>query len=142
VLVSQILKAKGDRVLTAAPDDSVADAARKLEEGRVGALMVLDGSDVVGVISERDIVQGLARLGPAVLESAVRDCMTKAVITATPTETVDQLLGRMTDRRVRHLPVMAGDRLCGVVSIGDLVKHKLSEVEAEARTLKAYIAAG
>ena len=142
MLVSQILKAKGDRVSTASPDDTLAQAAGRLNSERIGALLVLEGDRVAGVLSERDIVGALAERGPAALDSAVRDCMTADVIIAQPTETVDVLLARMTDRRVRHLPVVHDGRLCGVVSIGDLVKHKISEVEAEAQGLKAYIAAG
>lgn len=142
MIVSQILKTKGDQVLTAKPDDTVAEIAQRLETEKIGALLVVDGAGVVGIISERDIVRELARSGPEALQTPVRDCMTADVIRAAPNETVDALLGRMTNRRVRHLPVMAGEQVCGLVSIGDLVKHKISEVEAEARTLKAYIAAG
>lgn len=142
MLVSQILKTKGDGVHTVAPDENVGEAARRLNDERVGALLVLDGAAVVGIISERDIVRELARRGAEVMAAPVRACMTAEVVTAAPTETVDALLGRMTDRRVRHLPVLADGRVCGLVSIGDLVKHKISEVEAEAQGLKAYIAAG
>lgn len=142
MLVSQILKNKGDRVLTAQAEESVADAARRLDAERVGALLVMDGDRVAGIISERDIVRELARTGSQVLERPVRECMTTDVISAAPTETVDALLGRMTNRRVRHLPVLNDGRVCGMVSIGDLVKFKISEVEAEAEELKAYIAAG
>ena len=142
MLVSQILKAKGHRVLTAAPEDTLADAAQRLETERVGALLVMQGDQVAGIISERDIVIALARTGAAALQTPVSSCMTAEVIAAVPTETVDALLARMTNRRVRHLPVLADGAVCGMVSIGDLVKHKISEVEAEAQTLKAYIAAG
>ncbi len=142
MLVSQILKTKGDRVHTAKPDETVAEAARRLEAEKVGALLVVDGGGVVGIVSERDIVREVARSGPDALDAPVRNCMTAEVIRAAPNETVDALLGRMTNRRVRHLPVMEGEQVCGLVSIGDLVKHKISEVEAEAQTLKAYIAAG
>jgi CBS domain-containing protein len=142
MLVSQILKDKGRRVLSAAPEDSLAEVAQRLESERIGALLVLEGERVVGIISERDIVIALARLGAAALDTPVRDCMTPDVIRAQPTETVDALLARMTDRRIRHLPVLDGEHLCGLVSIGDLVKHKIGEVEAEAQTLKAYISAG
>ncbi len=143
MLVSQIIKQKGGRVLTAAPDESLADAARRLDEERVGALIVTEADRIVGVLSERDIVRCVARNGVDALRESVRTGMTADVIYASPNETVDALLTRMTDRRVRHLPVTdSGGRLCGVVSIGDLVKHKISEVEAEAATLKHYIAAG
>ncbi|MBW3560701.1 MAG: CBS domain-containing protein [Proteobacteria bacterium] len=142
MLVSQILNAKGRKVLTAAPDDTLAEVAERLEAERVGALLVMQDDQVAGIISERDIVIALARSGGAALQTPVSRCMTAEVIAATPTETVDALLARMTNRRVRHLPVLDGGTVCGMVSIGDLVKHKISEVEAEAETLKAYIAAG
>ena len=143
MLVSQIIKQKGSDVFTVAPHETLAEAARQLHEKRVGSLVVKDGGSVIGIVSERDIVRELATGGPAALEQPVQDHMSREVIFAAPTETVDALLGRMTDRRVRHLPVMSGQgELCGLVSIGDLVKHKISEVEAEAQTLKNYIAAG
>jgi CBS domain-containing protein len=143
MLVSQIIKQKGGSVFTVSPDLTLAAAARELNERGVGALVVLDGATVGGILSERDIVRELATTGEGALSSPVSTAMTRDVISASPQETVDALLGRMTDRRVRHLPVISRDgELCGLVSIGDLVKHKISEVEAEAQTLKNYIAAG
>ena len=143
MLVSQIIKQKGDEVFGLAPDDSLSEAARLLHRHRVGALVVREGARVVGMVSERDIVRELATGGHAALERPVSEHMTRDVIFAAPHETVDALLGRMTDRRVRHLPVLGRDGgLCGLVSIGDLVKHKISEVEAEAQGLKAYITGG
>lgn len=143
MLVSQIIKDKGDDVFTVTPDDTIAEAARHLRERRIGALVVrgADGS-VAGILSERDIVWGLAENGAAALELPVSRCMTHDVLVAQPHETVDELMGRMTDRRVRHLPVTRDGTLCGIVSIGDLVKHKIGEIEAEAQNLKDYIAAG
>jgi CBS domain-containing protein len=143
VLVSQIIKHKGSDVFTVSPDASLSEAARELHDRGVGALVVRDAGSVVGMVSERDIVRELAAGGPDALAGPVRERMTRDVIFAAPHETVDALLARMTDRRVRHLPVVSGQgELCGLVSIGDLVKHKISEVEAEAQTLKNYIAAG
>jgi CBS domain-containing protein len=141
MLVSQILRSKGDLVFTVGPQDTVAGVARLLHERRVGALVVLDGDRVVGIVSERDVVRMLARDGAEALERPVAACMTKDVVYAEPGETVDHLMSRMTDRRFRHLPVCRNERLVGIVSIGDLVKAKISEVEAEADGLKAYIAA-
>lgn len=142
MLVSQILREKGDLVFTARPDESLAQAAALLHQMRVGALVVVDEDDsVAGILSERDIVRMLAEDGATALEAPVSRCMTCEVVFATPDETVDHLLGRMTDRRVRHLPVLRDGRLAGLVSIGDLVKRKIAETEAEAETLKAYIAA-
>ncbi|MCR5879345.1 CBS domain-containing protein [Phenylobacterium sp. J367] len=141
MLVSQILRSKGDLVFTAKPTETVAEVARLLNSRKVGALVVLDAERVVGIVSERDIVRLVADGGAAALDQPISSCMTKDVIYADPGETVDTLLTRMTDRRIRHLPVCRNERLVGVVSIGDLVKHKISEVEAEADGLKAYIAA-
>lgn len=142
MLVSQILKLKGDLVFTAAPTDSVAAVAALLHSRRVGALVVLEAERVVGIVSERDIVRIVAEGGGAALSCPVADCMSRDVVYAEPGETVDQLMERMTDRRMRHLPVCIDGRLVGIVSIGDVVKSKISEVEAEASGLKAYIAAG
>jgi CBS domain-containing protein len=142
MLVSQLLKTKGDLVFTAAPTETVAAIAALLLARRVGALVVQDAERVVGIVSERDIVRIVAELGAGALQRPVSDCMTRDVLFADPGETVDALLARMTDRRVRHLPVCRDERLVGILSIGDLVKWKISEVEAEASGLKAYIATG
>lgn len=142
MLVSQILKTKGDLVFTVTPAETVAEAAALLHSRRVGALVVVSAERVAGIISERDIVRALAADGVSAMERAVSAYMTADVLFAQPGETVDVLLTRMTDRRIRHLPVCVEERLVGLVSIGDLVKYKISEVEAEADGLKAYIAAG
>jgi CBS domain-containing protein len=143
VLVSQILKDKGDLVFTASPNDTVTKAAGLLYERKVGAMVVVDADgSVVGILSERDIVRIIAEQGEASLATPISLCMSSDVLFAQPNETVDALLARMTDRRVRHLPVVVGGKLAGIVSIGDLVKHKISEAIAEAETLKSYIAAG
>jgi CBS domain-containing protein len=142
MLVSQVLGAKGDLVFTASPRESVAAVAAILNTRGVGAVVVVDGDrDVVGIVSERDIVRIIAEQGASGLAQPVADCMTRDVIFAKPTETVDTILGKMTDRRTRHLPVCADQRLIGIVSIGDLVKAKIAETEAEAEGLRAYIAA-
>ena len=142
MLVSQILKHKGDMVFTASPTDSVAAVAALLQARRVGAMVVLDQDhDVAGIVSERDIVRIVAELGADGLSRPVTECMTHDVVFADPSETVDQLLERMTDRRIRHLPVCLESRLVGIVSIGDLVKSKIAETVAEAEDLKAYISA-
>lgn len=143
MFVSQILKRKGDLVFTTTPGETIAAVAAELNARGVGALVALDaGGQVAGIVSERDIVRAVAERGTAALSEPVANCMTHDVLFAEPGETVDSLLGRMTDRRVRHLPVCHNDRLVGLVSIGDLVKWKISEVEAEAEGLKSYIAAG
>lgn len=143
MLVSQILRGKGDLVFTASPSETVGAIAALLHSRRVGAMVVVDGDhDVVGIVSERDIVRVVAEHGSSGLDRPVSDCMTRDVVFAAPGETVDSLLGRMTDRRIRHLPVCVSQRLVGIVSIGDLVKVKIEETVAEAEGLKAYIAAG
>lgn len=143
MLVSQILKDKGDMVFTVTPAETVSAVAALLHSRRVGAMVVVDDAgEVAGIVSERDVVRAIAREGEEALSRPVERFMTKDVIFATPGETVDIMLERMTDRRIRHLPVVKDGRLAGIVSIGDLVKHKISEVEAEADGLKQYIAAG
>jgi CBS domain-containing protein len=143
MLVSQILKEKGDLVFTASPQETVAAAAALLHARRVGAMVIVDAEGAVaGILSERDIVRMVAEQGAAGLVQPISACMTRDVVFATPTERVQSLLERMTDRRVRHLPVVKDGRLAGIVSIGDLVKSKIAEAEAEAETLKAYITAG
>jgi CBS domain-containing protein len=141
MLVSQILRQKGSAVYTCSPLETVGAAAAVLHSRRVGALVVMDEQDrVVGIVSERDIVRVIAQQGHMGLSAPVSSCMTRGVIYASPTETVAALMERMTDRRIRHLPVCRGDALVGIVSIGDLVKTKIAETEAEAEELKAYIA--
>jgi CBS domain-containing protein len=142
MLVSQILKDKGDMVFTASPTDSVAAVAALLQSRRVGAMVVLDDAhDVAGIVSERDIVRIVAEQGADGLTHPISACMSREVIFAEPGESVDELLARMTDRRIRHLPVCRDGRLVGIISIGDLVKSKIAETVAEAEGLKAYIAA-
>ena len=141
MLVSQILKAKGDLVFTVSPAETIQSAAALLHNRRVGALVVLDPEDrVVGIVSERDLVRAVGVDGAAALTRPVSACMTAEVLFAGPEDMVDALLGRMTDRRVRHLPVIRDGRLVGLVSIGDLVKAKIADAEAEADGLKHYIA--
>jgi CBS domain-containing protein len=142
MLVSQILRRKGDLVFTTGPDETLQHVASLLNERKVGALVVLQADRVVGIVSERDITRAVAEQGPGALDQPISSCMTHDVHFAQPGETVDDLLATMTDRRIRHLPVCHNERLVGLVSIGDLVKAKISEVQAEAEGLKAYIAAG
>lgn len=142
MLVSQILKRKGDLVFTTGPSEAIADVAGLLHQRGVGALVVMEAGQVAGIVSERDVVRAVAERGAEALSAPVSSCMTPDVLFAGPDETVDTLLGRMTDRRMRHLPVCHNGRLIGIVSIGDLVKSKISEVEAEAEGLKSYISAG
>jgi CBS domain-containing protein len=142
MLVSQILKTKGGAVFSIRPDLTLAQVCQELEQKRVGALMVCEGDKVVGVVSERDIVRAVAKDGASCLTLPVSGYMTREVVFAEPAETVAVLMTRMTDRRIRHLPVMVDDRLAGVISIGDVVKCQIAEAQHEAESLRSYIAAG
>ena len=143
MLVAQILKTKGDMVFTVGPDETLRGAAALLGARAVGAMVVMEAADrVAGILSERDVARAVGEGGAAALDRSVSEVMTRDVIFADPGQSVDQLLSLMTDRRIRHLPVCRDHRLVGIVSIGDLVKVKIAEVEAEAADLKAYISAG
>lgn len=140
MLISDVLKAKGDVVFTASPNETIAAIAALLLARRVGAMVVVEGDrDVVGIVAERDVVRVVAEEGGGGLSRPVSHCMTRDVVFAGPNESVNALLERMTDRRIRHMPVCENGRLIGIVSIGDLVKSKIQETEAEAEGLRAYI---
>ena len=142
MMISQVLRDKGDMVFTASPGDTVGVVAAMLYARRVGALVIAEGDrQVVGIVSERDIVRVVAEEGPSGLERPVSACMSREVVFAAPSETVDSMLERMTDRRIRHLPVCIDGRLMGIISIGDMVKAKIAETVAEAEGLRAYISA-
>lgn len=140
MFVAEILKTKGNAVFSIAPNLTVTQACAELEQKRVGALVVCDGDKVVGVFSERDVVKALAADGADALDRPVADYMTAKVIYAEPAEEMSVLMTRMTDRRIRHLPVMQADRLVGVISIGDVVKCQIAEHAHEAESLRTYIA--
>lgn len=141
MLIEQILKTKGNVVTTIRDVETLQAVARVLDEARIGAVVALDETGgIVGVLSERDIVRQVARHGKSALAMNVADAMTRDVFTAQASDTVQACLGRMTDRRVRHLPVVRDGQLIGIVSIGDLVKWKIAETEAEAESLKSYLA--
>lgn len=140
MFVAEILKTKGNAVFSIAPDLTVTQACAELEQKRVGALVVCDGDKVVGVFSERDVVKALAADGADALACSVANYMTAKVIYAEPAEEMSVLMTRMTDRRIRHLPVMQADRLVGVISIGDVVKCQIAEHAHEAESLRTYIA--
>jgi CBS domain-containing protein len=138
--IAGILQGKGDAVASVAPGASVQDIVGELTTRRIGALLVLDGESVVGVVSERDVVRGLAGHQGDVLGLKARDIMTSPVIVIGPDDSVAGAMELMTDRRIRHLPVVESGRLVGLVSIGDLVKARIEEAEREALALKDYIA--
>ena len=139
--VETILKAKGSAVVTIVPSATIAEAVALLARKRIGALVVsVDGRDPLGILSERDIVQGLGARGASLLERQVDEIMTRSVITCSPQDRLADLMALMTERRIRHLPVLNGGRLAGLVSIGDVVKNRLDEIEWETSSLKTYIA--
>ena len=139
--IDQILNDKGREVISVKADCSLEEAARTLDQKRIGAVVALgEGGDIVGVLSERDIVRQVARNGQNGLRMQVGEAMTRDVITIVSSTKIDDAMQLMTDRRIRHLPVFRNDRLVGVVSIGDLVKWKIAETEAEAEAMKSYIA--
>ncbi|MEM9938513.1 MAG: CBS domain-containing protein [Pseudomonadota bacterium] len=143
MLIESILKDKGGTVTTIKATATLGMAANLLDNRKIGAVVALDSDGLIaGVLSERDIVRQVARSGARALDMLVSDAMTRGVITATPAETVDVCLGRMTDRRVRHLPVVQEGVLRGIISIGDLVKWKIDSVLAEAEAMAAYIKSG
>lgn len=140
VAVSVILERKGADVITITPETTVSSAAQVLADHDVGALVVCGAGDsVVGIVSERDLVRLIARVGPACLQNPVSEVMTAEVITCGRDTTVDELMLTMTDHRVRHVPVVVDGTLAGIVSIGDVVKSRLDELEAHARTLEQYV---
>ena len=139
--VETILRAKGSEVATIRPDETVGAAVKALISRNIGALVVSeDGETVDGIISERDIVHGLADHGAALLSLNVAEMMTRRVVTCELSDSVERLMAEMTNRRIRHFPVVQDGRLRGVVSIGDVVKNRLDEVEYEARALRSFIA--
>ena len=140
MLVAEIIRGKGDTVHTISPDITLTEACMALQQHRVGALVVCDGPKVVGILSERDVVRVVADRGVEGLNAPVREHMTSQVVFAHPSETVATLMERMTDRRIRHLPVMRDGNLAGVISIGDVVKSHIEETVREAESLRNYIA--
>jgi CBS domain-containing protein len=141
VKVSALLERKGRTVHTTKVETPAADAAKVLVERRIGALLVTDDrGQAVGILSERDLVSGLAANRGDLTAVKVGALMTPDLIRCAPGDSVVQLMGKMTERRVRHLPVYDGDQLIGIVSIGDAVKNRIEEIEAEATALREYIA--
>ncbi|HEV7455792.1 MAG TPA: CBS domain-containing protein [Roseococcus sp.] len=141
MIVAQVLKTKGSQVVSVRAEDSIASITRTLAQHRIGAVLVLEGDQVLGIVSERDIVRALAALGEAVMRMTAGQLMTRVLFTAGPASTIQDALQLMTDRRVRHLPVLHADgTLAGMVSIGDLVKARIAEAEDEAEALKSYVA--
>jgi CBS domain-containing protein len=138
--VKAIMSRKGSDVLTIEPNATLAAAVKLLAEHRIGAV-VITGADrqVTGILSERDIVRAFAASGPAALDQQVGEVMTRKVMTCSEAETVSSLMERMTQGKFRHLPVVERGRLAGIISIGDMVKYRLEEMEKESSALREYI---
>lgn len=141
--VAEILKTKGSAVMAVRPTDTIGTLAKRLRLEKVGAMIVSsDDHSLDGIISERDVVYGLAAYGNDVLNMPVSELMTRAVVTCSPDDSIADVAKIMTLRRVRHLPVKEGARLVGIVSIGDVLKHRLDEMQLEANVLRDYAVAG
>ena len=132
----QILKSKGSEVLTIEPAASLADVVQKLVENRCGSLVVCDGETMVGIISERDILITLAEVSEPLVEITVQRRMTSDVITGSPDDTVSNIMGLMSEKRIRHLPILDNKKLAGMISIGDIVKAQYQQLTMEHHYLK------
>ena len=137
--IESILQQKGERLVSVECDTPVREAVRLLAENRIGSLPVVRDGKVVGIMSERDIIYCLARDGESVLDLLVEKVMTAPAITVTADVPVLAALSMMSQRRIRHLPVVEGERLVGLVSIGDLVAYRIARIEQEAEAMRAYI---
>lgn len=137
--ITSILNRKGTEVTTIGAEDGLTDAVALLARERIGALVVLDGERIAGILSERDIVRRLAEEGATALDRQVGDLMSREVTTCAPDAAINDVMGTMTHHRIRHLPVVDGGRLVGIVSIGDVVKHRIDELETETESLQEYV---
>src|SRR5262245_65808582 len=141
--VQDLLSERGNRVATMRPDASVDTVVHRLRLDRIGAVIIsTDGRTIEGILSERDIVYGLVEHGAALLQMRAADLMTHEVVTCRAQDPIKEVMAKMTHSRIRHVPVVENGKLTGIVSIGDIVKHRLTEAELEATVLReAYIAA-
>lgn len=138
--VAAILKQKGWAVTTARPTMTLMEVANMLAAKRIGAIIIVGArGEVAGIISERDIIRALSVVGPDCLTQPVSQSMTNKVVTCQETDTVEELMAMMTARRFRHLPVLADERLVGIISIGDMVKHHVAELKMEATAMREYV---
>ena len=141
--VDEVLATKGSDVACVAPTDTVSELVQRLAELRYGAMIVSpDGRTVTGIVSERDVVRRLADQGPQLLDQTVASIMTERVHCCGPDHSMDDLMALMTDRRVRHVPVLVDGELAGVVSIGDVVKHRVAELEDANYHLERFVTTG
>ena len=137
--IARLIAGRDQRIVHCTPQETVRDAARRLAENRIGAMPVIEHVEVIGIFSERDLLYCIARHGDGALDLLIGAVMTAPPITAALESTVRDALEVMTLRRIRHLPVLDGDRLIAFISIGDLVKHRLELVESEAQQMRDYI---
>lgn len=138
--VATILRQKGRAVTTASPQATLLEIANKLAAKRIGAIVIVGtGGEVSGIVSERDIIRVIGSKGPECLSRPVSESMTRQVITCSEEDTLDELMRSMTEGRFRHLPVVTDGALVGIISIGDVVKHHVAEVEMEATAMREYI---
>lgn len=137
--VSDLIAAKGSLVFSIPPDATVFEAIRTMVDRNVGALLVMEDDRVVGIITERDYLRRVALEGRSSRTTAVREIMTPEVVVVTPDRELEQAMAVMTERRIRHLPVLDGGRLAGIISIGDIVKHLSATRKAEIQYLRDYI---
>lgn len=141
MIVNRILSLKGRNVVSIEPNRSLGEAAKLLSERRIGALLVVDGSKPVsGIVSERDIVRAVASQGAGALDLPISQFMTQQVFTCTGETAINEVMELMTQQKFRHIPVVEGGSLVGIISIGDVVKLRLEEIEAETQAIKEYIA--
>ena len=140
--IADVLRNKGASVATITPETSVAGLLTELTVHNIGAMVVVSPDGLAGIVSERDVVRKLHELGSDILRRPVSDIMTTLVVTCTPDDSVDRLNALMTENRVRHVPVVVNGRLAGIVSIGDVVKTRMEELEAQQEQLQAYITQG
>ena len=140
--IADVLRNKGASVATITPETSVSGLLTELSVHNIGAMVVVSPDGVIGIVSERDVVRALQQRGADLLRCPVSEIMTKFVATCAPTDSVDSLSVLMTEKRVRHIPVMENGRLTGIVSIGDVVKTRMEELEATQEQLQAYITRG
>lgn len=140
MIVAHILASKGRDVATTTPDKTISAVVAELSARKIGALVVMDRGRLAGIVSERDIVKAIGLRGPTILDDLVSTIMTRDVVTCRESDTINAVMSRMTRRRFRHMPVVEDGDLVGIVSIGDVVKARIEEVEFEADELRTYIA--
>ena len=143
MIVSQLLKSKGFQVYTVSEETNIIEISRILSEKRIGVAVIINESkNVIGILSERDIIRGLSKYGEKVLDMPSKALMTKNVITIGLDSHIDDLMREMTNSRIRHMPIVEDEKLVGLISIGDVVKNRVEELQAEGDMLREYIASG